>query len=328
VLGVGTDSLESGACLSFGEGGAPLPKIIDPSVTFQTIFGGFVPAGDAAAAAAAEHRRRRDQSVIDFVRADIQRLKPRLAATEQQKLDQHLTSVREIEKRVAGIGQGATCAVPAAPDAGEYPQVRQYNGGEPYFDAITDLQLDMMAQALACDVTRFATLFMNDLSYAGNPLGLPADNHQAMAHTYDAWQEPHFGEGKPGNPSTWLPLAQFNRYSYGKMARLLQRLHEFGSLESTLVYAASDMGNPAAHSLRNVPTVLAGGANGKLRMGRRVKLAADCPPDRYHCGETWTRSPNNRILVTVAQAFGAPVEAYGTQNDPTLTKGALSELTA
>ena len=58
---------------------------------------------------------------------------------------------------------------------------------------------------------------------------------------------------------------------------MLDRLTEYGVVDSTLVYASSEMGNPALHSTRNVPTVLAGGVNGKFRMGRRIKAPADCP---------------------------------------------------
>lgn len=327
VLGVGSDATEAGACLSFGAGGAPLPKIIDPAQAFEAMFGGLVVGDDPAAREEAERRRREGQSVIDFVRGDINRLKPRLAAPEQQKLEQHLTSLREIEKRLEGIGVSAQCRVPTAPDASTFPKLKQYNGGEPYFDVITDLHIDLLAQALACDVTRFGTLFMNDLSYAGNPLSLPVDNHGAVAHTYKGSRLPHYGGADPGDPASWVPLGKFNHYSYGKVARLLQRLHEFGVLDSTLVYASSDMGDPAMHSTRDVPTLLAGGANGKLRTGRRIKLNNDCPPDRSLCAETEkTTFTNNHILVSIAQMFGVDIDSYGTQTETRHTQGALSEL--
>ncbi len=58
---------------------------------------------------------------------------------------------------------------------------------------------------------------------------------------------------------------------------MMDKLTDYGVVDSTLVYASSEMGNPALHSTRNVPTVLGGGVNGKLRMGRRLKAPADCP---------------------------------------------------
>jgi hypothetical protein len=220
--------------------------------------------------------------------------------------------------------------VPGRPDATLFPSLKQYNGGEPYFDAITDAHIDVLAQALACDITRFATLFLNDLSYANNPLGLPQDNHGAVAHVYDA--SPIGNNGRPGDgkPDTWLPLAKFNRYAYSKVARLMQKLDALGALDSTLIYVTSDMGNPALHSTRNVPTVLAGGAGGKFRMGRRLKMVPDCPTMSPWCGENdavFAPVTNNRLLVSIAQAFGQELDSFGTQPNPALTQGTLTGLT-
>ena len=331
-LGVGIDVTESGYTLSFGPGGAALPKIIDPVQAFNVLFANFTVPDDPAARAAAEHKRKVGMSILDFVNGEIKDLRPKLGSVEQQKLDQHMTSLREIEKRLqAGTdaGAGVKCALPAKPDAKLFPKIKQYNGGVPYFDAITDSQIELLANAIACGVTRFATLFMNDLSFAGNPLGLPADNHSEVAHTYDP--SPLGNNGRPGagTPATWEPLAKFNRYSYSKVAKLMQRLDALGALDNTLIYCASDMGNPSLHSTQNVPTLLAGGAGGKFRMGRRIRLAADCPANNPWCDPTtagFAGVTNNHLLVAIAQAFGVTIDTFGTQVDPKHTTGALSGL--
>jgi hypothetical protein len=331
-LGVGNNSTDLGWTLSWANG-APLPKIIDPSETFDKLFGGFAASSDPVAKAAADRKRKIGQSVIDFVRKDVNRLHGRLGPTEQQKLDQHLTSLRELEKQLADVSS-ASCTVPAKPTPTgnsdpslDFPKTLQYNGGEPYFDRITNLQIDLLAQGMACDITRFGTLLMNDLSRTGFPLGLPDDVHGGVAHVYDGSHDSNYGSPYAGTPTTWEPLARMNRYSYGKAARLLQRLRDFGILDTTLVLIASDMGNPAAHSTMNVPTVLAGGAGGKFRMGRYIALAPDCPPDRYYCQDTQkTLSPNSRLLVSIANAFGVDVGSYGNQPDPANATGALSQL--
>ncbi len=331
ALAVGTSNLTAGECLSFGPGGAPLSKIIDPSEAFKQLFAGFTAGTDPAALAKAERDRVTGQSVIDFVRADVNRLRTRLAPEEQAKLDQHLTALREIEKQFAAPASSAICTVPGKPDATQFPKLQRYNGGEPYFDAITNAHIDLLAQALACDITRFATLYMADLSYDNNPLKLPADNHGGVAHTYAASSVG--SNGSPvgdGTPSTWVPLAQFNRYAYSKVARLMQKLDALGVLDSTLIYCSSDMGNPALHSTRNVPTVLAGGLNGKFKMGRRIKLQPDCPSTDLWCSEnsaTFTPVPNSKLLVSIAQAFGVAVNSFGTQPDTKLTTGTLAQLT-
>ncbi len=331
ALGVGNDSTASGTTLSFGPGGVGLPKIIDPSAAFQTLFGNFATQSNPAAQAAAAHKQKVGQSVLDFVTGEIGVLRPKLGSIEQQKLDQHLTSLRDIEKQLQGGGM-VSCMAPSAPDATQFPKLKQYNGGEPYFDAITNAHVDLLAQAIACGITRFATLFMADLSYAGNPLMLPADNHGGVAHTYNGssvGQNQH--PNTPGDPTTWVPLAELNRYSYSKVARLMQKLDALGALDNTLIYVSSDMGNPALHSTQNTPTVLAGGAGGKFRMGRRLKMPLDCPPPAnpwcQPTDSTWTGLTNNHLLVSIAQAFGANINTFGTQTDPKNTTGPLANLT-
>ena len=309
-----------------------LPKIIDPVQAFNTLFGNFVPANDPAAAAAAARERVLGTSVLDFIKGDIARLRGRLAPPEQQKLDQHLDSLSDIEKQLSGMtASGPTCTVPAMPDASQFPKLRQYNGGEPYFDAITNAHIALIANAFACDLTRFATLFMGDLSYMGNPLGLPADNHGAVAHTYSA--SPVGANGTPvgaGDPATWALLAKFNRYPYSKVALLMQQLDALGVLDNTLIYVTSDMGNPALHSTRNVPTVLAGGVNGIFRMGRRLKMTPDCPSTSPWCApgdSTFTATTNSHLLISIAQAFGVQLATFGNQPNPADITGPLSGLT-
>jgi hypothetical protein len=329
-LGVGNDATDPGLTLSYGDGGAPLPKIIDPVAAFHLLFDGLAVSSDPAAMAAAERKRKLGQSVVDYVRWDVTRLRTGLAAPEQQKLDQHLNALHEIEKQLGGgsMTGGPVCAVPSMPDASKFPKLKQYNGGEQYFDAITDAQIDMLAQALACDVTRFGTLFMNDLSYSGNPLMLPADNHGAVAHTYNASTVGNNNVTQPGDAASWLPLAKFNKYCYSKVARLMQKLDQLGILDSTIIYVTSDMGNPSLHSTRNVPTVIAGGANGKFKMGRRLKLAADCPSTDMWCETkpTYTPTTNSKILVSIAQAFDQEVDSFGTQPIKANVTGPLSAI--
>ena len=216
------------------------------------------------------------------------------------------------------------------PAASTFPKLKRYFGGEPYFDAISDAHIDLIALAFACDVTRFATLLLGDLSYEGNPLDLPPDNHGNVAHTYDS--SPAGSNGNPigsGTPATWAPLAKFNRYAYGKVARMMDRLTEYGVVDSTLVYASSEMGNPALHSTRNVPTVLGGGVNGKFRMGRRLKAAADCPSSNLACkpgDPEFNGTANNHLLVSIARAFGVAIDSFGTQPNAADKNGPLAGL--
>ena len=110
------------------------------------------------------------QSVIDYVRADVNRLRTRLAPVEQQKMDQHLSAIRDLEKTFSSMpARARPASLPTRPAASAFPsdvnKLKRYNGGEPYFDTVTTFFIDLMAQAFACDVTRFGTMVMNDLPW-------------------------------------------------------------------------------------------------------------------------------------------------------------------
>ncbi len=322
ILGVGDDGMAHTANVSYATGGVALPKIIDPSVTFDTVFADLVAAQDPAQAAAIERARKRGQSVIDYVRGDINSLRGKLGPIEQQKLDQHLNALFELEKRLADF-QGS-CVLPSVPDASKYPQIRSYNGGEPYFDVITDLQIDLLAQALACGVTRFSTLWLADLSRTGYDPTLPEDMHNSCAHTYAPSFSYANNDASPGTPSTWVPLAKQNKYCHSKVARLMQRLSEYGMLDSTIIYATSDMGDPSLHSSHNVPTLIAGGTGSGFKFGQHLEVGPDCPNNAHWCSGTETRVNNTRVLCSIATAFGVELDKYGAADNST---GGLTGLT-
>jgi hypothetical protein len=307
VLGVGNEHTTIADCVSYGAGGMPLPKWIDPARTFGELFGAPL-TGERRQEL--ELKRQNGQSVLDAVRADLARFGSRLPASERTKLEQHQAALRDIEKRLGGFER--SCAAPVPLERARFPRVGSYDGGTAYLDAITDLQIDLLARALACDLTRFATLMLGDLSRTRLFPELPDDVHGDVAHRYDARSA-----SRPGTPASWHALAIQNRYSYAKVARLLTRLAEGGVLNDTVVLVSGDMGDPARHSSRSVPTLLAGGCGGRFRMGRYVDL-------RGAPGKAGV--PNNRVLVAIAQAFGVEVERFGHSADPRIVTGRLEEL--
>jgi hypothetical protein len=304
VLGVGADATDIGSNISYQSGGRPVPKRIDPSEVHDSVFGAMILPRDPESAAKVRARRASEKSSLDFLMDQAAALRAQLPAEEARKLDQHLTAQRELERRLAHLE--ATCPVPAAP--ARFQTLRASSGGARFFDAITDLMIDLLAQALACDLTRFATLFLNDLSRTRLVEGMPEDIHFDVSHRYRG----RFG-GDPGRPETWLPLARQNRYSYGKVARLMQRLDERGLLAETVIYASSDMGDPSRHSSRAVPTLLAGGG---FAGGRHL-----VSPGR-------AAGANNHLLVSICRAFGVPVDSFGHARDPEIVAGPLGVLGA
>jgi len=145
-LAVGTDSATTGETLSYGAGGVPLPKIIDPTRAFDRLFGGLVPSDDPATRDAALRQQRLGKTLVDFLNADASRLRARLAPAERQKLDQHMTALADLEKQLAPMA-GTTLSCPSSPvrpDATQFPKLKRYFGGEPYFDAIADAHIDLI----------------------------------------------------------------------------------------------------------------------------------------------------------------------------------------
>lgn len=305
VLGVGSDSTEVGLNLSWARGGTPVPKWIDPSRVYAELFGN--PLG--ARKEELEHARRSGKSVLDRVRADLARLTQRAPKSERTKLEQHATALRDIEKRLTPAER--SCASPAPPPA--FERLKAYGGGEPYFDAITDLQVDLLARAISCDLTRVGTVFLADLTRSKLFAELPEDVHQEVAHRYDPRDDVH-----RGTPKSWDQLGIQNRYAYGKVARLLQRLDEAGALDSSLVHVSSDMGDPSRHSSRSVPTLVVAGSAFGLKTGRYVDLR--------HGKNQQEGVPNNRLLVSIAHLFGAPLERYGESKATQLLHGKLDAL--
>jgi hypothetical protein len=303
VLGVGNGAPDLGQCISYAKGGVALPKLIDPSQTFDQAFARLVVGNDPAALAKLERERKLGKSLLDYWRDDLGRLKARAPQNERDKLEQHESALRELEKSLGSKLDG--CTPPPTPDASGFPLLASYGGGEPYFDTVTNLQIDLLAQALSCGITRVATLFLADLSRTHLDPSLPDDVHIDVAHRYTSG-----GRAGGGNPQSWRQLARQNQYTSTKLARLVQRLDQLGILDQTVLIALSDMGDPSRHTSRQVPALLAGGWGGRLRGGRHVDLGA-------------AGTPNNRLLVAVQQAFGVESESFGEAEDPGITTGSL-----
>ncbi len=315
ALSVGTgDSSSIPDVISLGAGGAIIPQISSPAKAFEKVFGGFPTTSETSQA------YEQGKSTLDYLRNDIARLRSRLAPAEHYKLDQHLSALRDIEKRLeraSGRAELPGCAAPTPPPS--YESYSTWSAGGPHANEDHDLHIDILTQALACDITRFASFFQGDLSRgAVQGTGLEnepgyddsTDVHNAIAHLYT-----------PDDPQSWLTLGVQNRYNYAKTARLLERLQQFELLNDTVVVMAGEMGDPGLHSSSNIPVVVAGDAHGAFNVGRRIRLRDSCPPDALQC-EPSSANSMTKLLVSLANAFGADLGGFGAETDV----GPLSEL--
>jgi Protein of unknown function (DUF1552) len=292
--GGGTGNCDSGySCayarnISWADASTPLPKIVDPLQAFNQLFEGFDPNASAAEAA---KRRAYEKSVIDFVLADVDGLKPKLGATDQKKLDQYLTGVRELEKRVVGIDGGPSCSPGTPPpkrDGLDYPTHVQ-------------AMMDLIALGFACDATRVVTLMIgNALSGRTHAfLGINSGHHEISHHMSD--------------PALIAQLAKIGAWEMEQLGYLLGKLKAAPDgegqnlLYNSAVFCSSDISDGNRHNHDDMPIVLGGHAGGALHPGQHVA---------YTAPKGMPKQKVSNLLVTMLEAAGVAGAQLGDSTAP------------
>ena len=225
----------------------PLPMEINPQVVFERMF------GDGSTAEERFRRRERQRSILDSVTESLARLRVDVGAGDRVRLDQYLTDVREIERRLEIAARASI----------ETPDVAVPYGVPASFDAHIRLQFDLLALAFQADITRVSTLlYARDLTGRVYPeSGTSASFHGASHHAEE--------------PSRVREYAKLNRYHVGTLAHFVEKLRSIPDgdgtlLDHTLVLYGSNMGNSNQHLHYDVPHLLIGGASGRLEGGRHL----------------------------------------------------------
>lgn len=265
----------------------------------------------------AEALRKKKRSVLDAALGQATDLKGKLGPTDRQKVDQYLEAFREVEKSL-DVGAQMGCNPPTKPSA------TSPSTNEPLFEdddlrAIGDtphvmkLQIDMLAMAMACDLTRIATFqFGTEANNGTFPwLGLPNWRwHDASHFENDA---PSEWPAQLGDAEAWRNVAQ---WSVGQFGYLVQRMKDLGAFDGMVAMFVTSMNHGGAHKSRNCPVLLAGSAGGALRTGRHVRL----PNDNNGGGKTRVF---NDLHLTLAHAMGVPITQFG---DPALSTGPITQI--
>jgi len=297
-LGVQTGGSNIWTRMVYRDGGEPLPPENDPYRAFERIFGDFD--GDPFGI---ERRQRQRQSVLTSVQSDFDRLQSRLGRSDRERLQVHLDTVRELERRLETPteGLGAHCAPPEL--GGRMDPQRNDN-----FPAMLGLQMDVATAAFACDLTRVASIQASrSVSQVSFPWIGVNDRHHDLSHEGD------------GNTSAKEKIIEINRWYATQFGELLTRLKSVpeprldGSmgtmLDNTLVVWVNELGKGNSHTRNDMPFVLAVNANGRFDTGRFLRL------DR----------PHNDLWLTIARAYGVEVDRFG---DPRFNEGELTALLA
>jgi len=227
----------------------PLPMELNPQVVFERMF------GDGSTAEQRAKRRKRDGSILDSLTSSLTRLRTESSAPDRARIDNYTENVREIERRLAIAMEASTVAPTDMSVPVGVPQT---------FDEHIKLQFDLMALAFQADITRVGTLlFARDLTGRTYP--------ESEAPTSGFHGVSHHGE----DPRNILLLAKINQYHIKMLAHLIAKLAKTPDgdgtlLDHSLVLYGSNMGNSNQHVHYDVPHVLVGGLNGKLKGGRHL----------------------------------------------------------
>jgi hypothetical protein len=270
--------------ISWKAASVPFPAVRDVGQLFNQLFGRFTPpaAPGAGPDPAAQARTMRDLSVLDFVRDQIAGLNMRLGASDRQRLDQHLTELRNLEVRIKEVQTvSANCTKPSAPPAS---MTTPDELTSPTTPARTDVMSELVVKALQCDIVRYVAFQLeNGQSFADLPwLGLTTSGSFAGQHQF-AHQSVGSASDLPGAIARYTKIVS---YEIERFAHLLQRMKNAREgaqnvLDNSVVYLGSEHGT-GNHGTSPMPVILAGKAGGRLATGRHIKFPAGTPINNMH----------------------------------------------
>ncbi len=257
----------------------PINPEVDPRAVFDRLF------GSANVNETKEARAKRDfynRSILDFVLDDAKRLQSSLGATDRRKLDEYLTAVREIERR---IEQSAKFAISLPPGGREKAFSGDYS-----FEQHIRLMFDLQVLAFQTDSTRVSTFILaHDGSNRPFPfLGISDGHHDLSHHRND--------EAKKAK------IAQINKFYTTQFAYFLERLKSIPEgdgtlLDHSMIVYGSGISDGNQHLHTNLPVLLAGRGGGTITTGRHLRV-----PEK---------TPMTNLYLSMLDRLGVPAERVG-----------------
>jgi hypothetical protein len=231
--------------ISWHDANSPVPMEVYPSLAFDSLFD--------------NHGSRRMQSILDRVREHASHIRRQISAADQAKLDEYLTSVREIEKRIERTREDKSKADENAARRGQPVELmkRPDNGLPEDLREHMRLMGDIIATAFQTDKTRVATLLLcRDLSGLFYPFLDVRKAHHPASH--DDLSDDY---------------ERVSRYYVSQLAYLALRLDSMPEgqgtvLDNSCLMFISNMWSGSRHDSSKVPLLLLGGLGGTLETGR------------------------------------------------------------
>ena len=254
-----------------------MSKEVDPRLVFERLFADSTPEGRANRAKRAFYQR----SILDSVAENARDLRRQLGIHDGRKLDEYLTCVREIERRI-------TLAEKATSDF--EPNIAKPTGIPADFPEHIRLMCDLMVLAMQGDLTRVITFVIADEgSDRAYPfIGVPDAHHTLSHHQKDA--------------EKLKKITEINRFHATQLAYLLERMTAVGEgaqtlLDNSMVLYGSGISDGDAHNNEDLPILLAGGGAGTIRTGRHVMYKQE--------------TPMTNLYLAMLDRLGAPTDRFG-----------------
>lgn len=259
----------------------------NPQAVFDDLFAGTNP---TMTDEAARRRRAKQLSVLDYSLERLTKLRARLGTEDKPRLDAYTEEIRKLEQQLAALQTppAQACTPGARPAAA--------SNGNKLVQSEVDAFIELQVLALSCGITNVITFMMapggSFRSYEA--IGVATEHHNALSHhEHPQW-------------ATLLPMVE--RWQVEQWARFVRRLEDAKDpdgqsiLSRSAVLMGSELANGAAHSWQDLPLLVAGGAGGGFqRVGQHIQ-GGDAPV--------------GRVLLSVLQGLGVPVNAFAGQSNP------------
>ncbi len=272
-----------GDSISWSATGVNLPAAGTPEDLFKAMFVTGTP--DEVAKQTAELKRGR--SILDTINERARALQRQLGPRDQEKFDQYLTSVRELERRLQASEAWAQKPKPPV----DVPPPKNVTDRLD-FVAQSRLMHEMISLALQSDSTRIITLKSTAMNDVPKLTGVDTGWHDLSHHGQD---EQKIDELK------LIEEAEFGEIN--GLLSLLRGAKEAGGsvLDSTHLLVTSNLGNASSHSWRDLPVILAGGG---FRHGRHIVAGGSGNENARFCN----------LFVQIAQRMGVETEQFGSSD--------------
>ncbi len=256
----------------------PLSPEHNPRFVFERLFGA---GGPRERVANLKRRQAEQHSILDFVLDDARAMNGKLDGRDKQKLDQYLTSVREIERRIENSSRLAV----------KNPEIDAPTGIPDSYEEHVALMFDMLALAFQTDSTRVATMLISregsNRSFA--EIGIVSGHHDLTHHK--------------NSPEIIEKVKQIDRWYMQRFAGFLEKLQSTEDVDGqsllhhSMILYGSGNADGNRHTHENLPILLAGAGGGAFKPGRFVKT-----PD----------APITNLFLTMADGMGAKgIESHG-----------------